>query len=181
MKTVAILALLAVACGGGESKPPAAAAPAAKKTPPPPTAADAQTLIASSPEFSEYQFTNASVSMPMKITPVSRDAAKQLAAAGWLKIDGDAIALTEKAKSDKRFLARPNDTLDVVPLAKKEITGVTAVRGTDVDFTWKWIPNEVGAAFKSGDLHDRYAAQQRATATLLWDGTAWTVLRITPA
>ena len=78
-----------------------------------------------------------------------------------------------KAKEDKRFLVRPNGTLDVVPLAKKELVSIDAVRGERVDFTWKWIPNEVGALLK-----DRFAGDQKATATLLWDGTTWTVLRI---
>lgn len=74
---------------------------------------------------------------------------------------------------------RPNGFVDLVPLAKKELTNVTAVRGTNVDFDWKWIPNDLGAAIRSGAVHDRYAAPQHATATLLHDGTSWTVLRIT--
>jgi hypothetical protein len=36
----------------------------------------------------------------------------------------------------------------------------------------------VGTAFKTGPTHDRFAAPQRATATLLFDGTQWTILKI---
>ena len=49
-----------------------------------------------------------------------------------------------------------------------------------VDFDWKWIPNEVGVAFKTGMLHDRYAALGHATATLMNDGGNWSVLRVEP-
>jgi hypothetical protein len=59
---------------------------------------------------------------------------------------------------------------------------VTAVRqhpdGTvTVDFAWKWIANEVGSAFRTGLVHDRYATPQDGRATLMWDGTAWTILK----
>jgi len=72
-----------------------------------------------------------------------------------------------------------------VPLASKELTGVTSMTpnsdGTvSADIAWTWIPNEVGRAFTHGPLRDRYAAPQKATARLMWDGSAWTVLRITP-
>ena len=39
--------------------------------------------------------------------------------------NGD-ISLTDKSRSDKRFLMRPNGLLDIVPLAKKEMGDVTA-------------------------------------------------------
>ena len=65
-----------------------------------------------------------------------------------------------------------------MPLARKELTTVTAVRGTDVDFDWRWLPNDLGAAIRTGAVHDRYAAPQRATATLIYDGSSWSVLRI---
>jgi hypothetical protein len=71
-----------------------------------------------------------------------------------------------------------------VPLASKEFGDVQAVRDREgevtVDFTWKWIPNEVGRAFTGGLTHDRYAAAQQATATVMWDGSKWTVLKIAP-
>jgi len=183
MRWLVVAAALLVACGRGEAPKPAAAA--ATKVIPPPSIAGAQKIVAESPEFSEYQFTYAAVSLPMKTTPVSRDNAQQLAAVGWARLHGDELELTQKAKSDKRFIVRPNATVDVVPLAKKEFGTVTEVKakpdGTvDATFTWKWIPNEVGAAFTRGELHERYAAPQRATATLMWDGSAWSVLRITP-
>lgn len=167
MKTGAIVLLLLAACAAPEPKPAqtsSAGAPA-KQTIPPPSAADAQRIIAASAEFSDYEFTNASVTLPMKapLPPY----------------------LAGEAKGDKRFLVRPNGYVDIVPLASKELTGVTSVTpnsdGTvSADMTWTWIPNEVGSAFARGPLHDRYAAPQKATARLMWDGSAWTVLRITP-
>jgi hypothetical protein len=118
------------------------------------------------------------------LPPYMAGDAKQLVAAGWLRRAGDGLELGAKAKDDKRFLVRPNGTVDIVPLASKELTAVTAVRANPdgtaaAELTWKWIPNEVGKAFERG-LHDRYAAPQNATATLLWDGSAWTVLRVEP-
>jgi hypothetical protein len=188
MRLALIALLLFAACGAPE--PPrttSSAAPRKPATPPPPSAAAAQPLIAGSFAFSDYNFTNASLTLPTKgpLPPFMADDAKQLVAAGWLRRSGDGLELGAKAKGDKRFLVRPNATVDIVPLASKELTGVTAVRANPdgtaaADFTWKWVPNEVGSAFKRGPLHDRYAAPQHATATLLWDGSAWTVLKIEP-
>lgn len=171
MKRLLLVLLVLVACKQAEAP---AAAPAKPATPPPPTAAQAKELIAGAPEFGDYQFTNAAVTIPLKKSAMRSDQleiARQLAAAGWIRFDGDDV----KAKEDKRLLVRPNGTLDVVPLAKKELLSVDGVRGEKVDFTWKWVPTEVGAA-----LHDRFNGEQKATATLLWDGTSWTVLRIEP-
>jgi hypothetical protein len=136
------------------------------------TAAQAKDLLAGAPEFGDYQFTNAAVTIPLKRSAMRADQAaiaNQLAGGGWIRFDGDEV----KAKEDKRLLVRPNGTLDVVPLAKKELVSVDNVLGDKVDFTWRWIPNEVGALLK-----DRFAGDQKARATLLWDGTNWTVLRI---
>ena len=189
MKHAAIVLLILAACAAPEPKPArtsSAGAPA-KQTIPPPSPAEAQRIIAASAEFSDYEFTNASVTLPMKapMPPYLAGEAKQLAAAGWLRRTGDGIELAPKAKGDKRFLVRPNGYVDVVPLASKELTDVTSLTpnsdGTvSADIAWKWIPNEVGSAFARGPLHDRYAAPQKATVRLMWDGSAWTVLRITP-
>lgn len=151
-----------------------------------PTPAEAQALVASSAEFSEFEFTNAGWTTPVSgaamSTPV-RDEARQLAEAGWIMLEktGD-VALNERSRNDKRFLLRANGILDVVPLAKKEIGEVLAVRDREgevtVDFSWHWTPNEVGTAFKTGAVHDRFAAPQQATATLLHDGNGWGVLRV---
>ena len=188
--TFGILLILLAVCCAPESKQQQTTSPApapAKQTIPPPSVAEAQPIIANSATFSDYEFTNASATLPMSapMPPYLAGEAKQLVAAGWLRRSGNSLELTPKSKSDKRFLVRPNGYVDVVPLASKELTGVTAVRpetdGTvSADFTWKWIPNEVGSAFKRGALHDRYAAPQSATARLMWDGSAWTVLRIVP-
>jgi hypothetical protein len=186
MKRIAVILLLLAACTG--EKPVADQTTSAKPAaPPPPNAAQARELIANSAELGEFEFTNASFTLPVSgaaMNEPARVSAKELAAAGWLSIDptGD-IALTDKSRADKRFLLRPNGLLDIVPLAKKEMGDVTAVRaqpdGTAVaDFTWKWIPNEVGNAFKTGLVHDRFATQQDGKATLIWDGTSWSVLKI---
>jgi hypothetical protein len=162
-----LLALLFVACTAEKPAPPPAAE--APKTPPPPSAEQARELIANAPEFGDYQFTNASVSI------ARRDAnAEALAKAGWIHFDASGnVALSPKAQTDKRFLLRQNGILDVVPLAKKELVAVTAVRGADVEFTWKWVPNEIGTLFP-----DKFAGERKNTATLLWDGANWIVLRI---
>ena len=38
--------------------------------------------------------------------------------------------------------------------------------------------NEVGAAFKTGLIADRFSAGQDGRATLIWDGTNWVILKI---
>jgi hypothetical protein len=162
---------LLVACAKPEA--PAAKKPAA---PPPPTTEAATTLIANSPELGDYQFTHAAFTFAQK-TPMN-DGAKKLAAAKWIHAEGGQVVLSEKAKSDKRFLVRQNGFVDVVPLAKKEMIAVTAVRPQPdgnvlADFTWKWVPNELGTA-----IGQPPADEQKATAKLMWDGANWMVLSI---
>ncbi len=186
---VIVLSLLVSGACGGHEQPTNASAPApAAKLPPPPTVTEAKSLIANSPEFSDFEFTNAAFTLATSRNAMSaeqRAAAKDLAAAGWLRIQADGIELTGKAKNDRRWLARPNGTVDLVPLASKELVEVTAVHiGEDgnpaVTFGWRWLPNEIGSSFRSGPVHDRFAKPQRATATLLRDGQNWSVLRIRP-
>ena len=186
-RTLIALALLA-ACSSEQPAPTntdSAPAPAAA----PPTAAQARAIIDKSSEFSQHEFTNASVSFPVAGSSMSeptRALAKQLADAGWLAFDGAGdIMLTDKSRNDKRFLLRENGLLDVVPLAKKELGAVTTVRqnpdgSVNADFTWRWIPNEVGTAFKQGVMHDRFAATQNATANLMWNGSEWTMITVAP-
>ncbi|HUR80085.1 MAG TPA: hypothetical protein VM733_04935 [Thermoanaerobaculia bacterium] len=182
-RALAVLFLLA-ACS--REKPIEQAAPAKPSAPPPPSAAQARQLIAASADFGEFEFTNAGYTTPtsgVAMNQPQRATARELAQAGWLTLDntGD-IALSEKSRSDKRFLLRPNGLLDIVPLAKKEMGDVTAVHANPdntvtVDFTWRWIANEVGQAFRTGVVHDRFAAPQDGKATLIWDGSQWTVLK----
>jgi hypothetical protein len=185
MKRLVALMLLLVACSGEAPVTDTGAAKPA--TPPPPSAAEARQLIASSPDFGEYEFTNAGYTLPTSgaaMNEPQRVAAKELAAAGWLSLaSGGDIALAEKSQADKRFLLRPNGLLDIVPLAKKEMGEVNAVRAeaddtVTVDFTWRWIANEVGQSFQTGPVHDRFAAMQAGKATLMWDGSAWTILKL---
>lgn len=188
MKRFAIaLAFLLAACGGETPQTATTATTApAPAAPAPPTAEEARRIIAGAAEFGDFEFTNAGYSLPMlrsMMNAPQREAAAQLVKAKWLKFDGDVLALAAKAEGDKRFLVRPNGTLDIVPLAKKEMGAVSGVEagpeGPVAAFTWKWLPNEVGQSFTEGPLAERYAGQQTGKATLLWDGTSWSVLRIT--
>jgi hypothetical protein len=181
-----LAALLFLAACSNEPAPPTTTA-AEKAATPPPSAQQARQMIETSSAFSEHEFTNAAVSLPVSGAVMSeplKQQAQQLAAAGWIEFDptGD-IMLSDKSRSDKRFLLRPNGILDIVPLAKKQMNDVTAVRPNDdgtmaAEFTWKWIPNEVGSIFTSGIVHERFAMTNQATATLMWDGTNWTVLKV---
>jgi len=152
----------------------------AEKPAPPPapkiTLEQAKAILPDAPELGEHQFTNAAVTLPMKkslMNAPAEELAKSLRAAGWIGFSGDDVVLTPKAKSDKRFLVRPNGTVDIVPLAKKELGAVTAVHGDSADFTWRWIRNDIGKAIGKPD-----DAEQRATATFIYDGTKWSVLSI---
>lgn len=186
MKRALAIILLLAACSSDE-KPIASEQPQKPAAPSPPSAQQARDVIASSPAFSEYEFTNAGFTTPVSGVAMSepvRQSVRELAAAGWLFLEntGD-IALTDKSRNDKRFLLRENGLLDIVPLAKKEMGSVTNVSpqsdGTILAaFTWRWIPNEIGTAFKTGPVYERYVTDQEGRATLMWDGTTWTVLEI---
>lgn len=187
MRHLLILLILLTACSPEETAVSTTTRSEQKPATPPPSPGQARELIASSPDLAEFEFTNAAVSLPVAgsaMNEVTRGQAKELAAAGWIEFDGAGdIMLNDKSRDDKRFLLRPNGILDIVPLARKELVSVTAVRplpdGTaTVDFTWRWIANEVGQSFKSGVLADRYAATHDARATLISDGTAWSLLKI---
>ena len=185
--TLAILTLIALAACSSEQTATATSAAAPKEAAAPPNAQQARAIIEKSGEFGQHEFTNAAVSFPVagsSMNAPTRQLAQQLAAAGWLAIDGAGdLMLTDKSRSDKRFVLRENGLLDVVPLAKKEMGEVSAVRANadgsvNADFTWRWVPNEVGAAFKTGPIHDRFAAAHDATANLMWNGTEWTMIQV---
>ncbi len=184
-RTLVILALaLLAACS---SEKPGATTTAQSSGATPPTAAQARATIEKSSEFSQHEFTNAAISLQMagaSTNPATRETVRQLAAAGWLAVDpAGEIMLGEKSRSDKRFIIRENGLMDIVPLAKKELDDVTAVRtnpdGTvNADFNWHWIPNDVGSVFTTGPLHDRFAGTQNATANLMWNGTEWAMISV---
>jgi hypothetical protein len=191
--SVTMLVLFAVACGSPEQQTTATSMTTTTVTTTvakaaPPAAADAKQLIASSPEFSDYQFTNAAFTLAMKrsaMTGPTAASAHDLVQAGWIDIPTDNVALTPKSLHDKRFLVRPNGFLDIVPIAKKEMGDVTAVRPNadntvSADFNWRWIPNEIGQSFKSGPVRERFDAEQHATAVLNHDSNGWSVSRIDP-
>ena len=188
---LAIALLLALACSGGETAtetgqaPDAAAAPASAPLPAPDAA---KALIAESPEFGDYEFsTGSSFSLPLdasKFNEPARAGAADLERDGWIRIAGGRVVIA-KGDGDKRFLVRPNGYLDIVPLAKKELLAVTQVRKTDegaeADIAWKWIPNEVGAAFTSGAVKERFDATHHATVKMRDFGSGWVVMLIEPA
>ncbi|HEU5163650.1 MAG TPA: hypothetical protein VFV54_10925 [Thermoanaerobaculia bacterium] len=186
-----IALLLALACSGGETATESvqanetAAAPAAA---PLPSADAAKALIAESPEFGDYEFsTGSSFSLPLdtsKFNEPARAGAANLEKGGWIRIAGGRVVLA-KGEGDKRFLVRPNGYLDIVPLAKKELLEVSGVRktteGAEADIAWKWIPNEVGAAFTSGPVKERFDATHHAIVKMRDFGSGWVVMLIEPA
>ncbi len=183
-----LIVLLLSACAAEQPTTDSSTTTAPRPRPAAPTPAEARTLLETAPELGEYQFTDAGWTAPVSGAAMSepvRAEAKQLAAAGWIMLEntGD-IALNQKSSNDKRFLMRANGILDVVPLAKKELGDVQAVRDREgvvtVDFTWRWVANEVGQAFKTGATADRFATPKEATAELLHDGTKWTIVQIKP-
>lgn len=177
---------LTLGCSREQASPAPAAAAPQKPAAPLPTSAQAKTIIEGSPEFPDFQFTYASWSVPLKkeaLNPATKKTVEELRSGGWLGFDGDGnVVLSQKARNDKRFLVRSNDTLDVVPLAKKELLAVTSVapKGdqSTADFDWKWVPNEVGALLKSGLVAQQYAATHHARATLMFADGKWSVLLI---
>jgi hypothetical protein len=188
MRRLLAVLLLTAACSSEQPAPTNTSTAAEQpSTPAPPSAQQVRDLIGNSSEFGQHEFTNAAVSMPVSGAAMSeptRDTARQLAAAGWIQFDGAGdIMLNERSRQDKRFLLRENGLLDVVPLAKKEMGEVVAVRqnpdGTvSADFSWRWLPNEVGKAFTTGLVADRFAATHNATAQLMWNGTEWVMLSV---
>lgn len=181
-----IALLVALACSGGETatETPSAAGTATAAAPLP-TPDQAKALIAESPEFGDFEFsTGSSFSLPLdssQFNEPARAGAADLAKGGWIRIEGGKVVLA-KGEGDKRFLVRPNGFLDIVPLAKKELLEVADVRktgeGADVDFTWRWVPNEVGASFTSGLVKERFDATHAATAKLRDFGQGWIVMLI---
>lgn len=183
MKRLFAIAILLVAC----SRETPTTTTATETAPPPPAAPsadDARKIIQASMEFGEFQFTDAAYSLPVAGSAQNdqaRRAARDLARAGWISLDGAGdVMLNDKSRADRRFLMRPNGILDIVPLAKKEMGTVVAVRPNDdgtvaAQFTWRWIANEVGNTF----LRQQYEGTREATATLRHDGTEWRVSTIT--
>lgn len=149
----------------------------------PPSTDEAASIISDSQSFGDYQFTYAAWSFPLD-RPLTNETqlamAGDLADQGWIELRDDQVVLTEKARQDRRFLERPNGSLDIVPLARKELTEVVSVepgpRGEVIArFRWKWIPNEVGDAFRSGPPRKRFDAEHEAVATLRSSGDSWEV------
>lgn len=188
MEYVFALCLILFGCAGEKSSEPTPQA-ASSKSSLLPTTEEARTLLSSAPEFGDYQFTNAALALPLdrsKMNDPAKNAARDLEKAGWLESQRNEIVLSSRSAEDKRFLVRPNGFLEIVPLAKKEITEVGAVtEGPDgkpvVSFCWRWIPNEVGASLTSGPHKERFDRTHCAKATLIRIGDVWEVLVIEEA
>ncbi len=178
-------ALLILSCSAEKTVSETTAAETAPATAPLPTPDEAKALIADSPELGDYEFsTGSSFSLSLDASMFNEPAragAADLEKAGWIRVVNGKVVLA-KGEGDKRFLVRQNGFLDIVPLAKKELLEVTAVRKTDegveADFDWRWIPNEVGASFTSGSVKERFDATQAATAKLRDFGNGWVVMLI---
>lgn len=184
-----LLVLAAVACAPETARDPSSTSTqSVSASRPAPSVDEARALLASAPEFGDYQFTNASIAIPLdksKMNEPAKNAAADLERAGWVESQRGSIVLSSKSASDKRFLVRPNGFLEIVPLAKKEITEVGAVTtGPDgrpvVTFCWRWVPNDVGASLTSGPQKERFVAMHCAKATLIAIGEKWEVLQIDP-
>jgi hypothetical protein len=182
-----LLLLSLAACGTSEtpadSTATAGAEPAAVAAPP--TADEAKTLIAGSAAFGDYQFsTGSSFSLPVQesmMNAPARAGAKDLEKAGWIRVRNGRVELA-KGEGDRRFLVREGGFIDIVPLAKKEFLEVQEVRTEGdkvmVDFTWRWIANEVGESFTEGLVKERFESTHAATAELRDYGSGWEVYMI---
>lgn len=154
----------------------------------PPSPETAGELIAASPEFSEYMFTRTAYSLPMQgsqLKGAAREAAEDLEKGGWILIDPSGnLVIAGKSADDKRFIVRENGSLDIVPLAKKEFVSIDGFGNDDegdvtIEFTWRWLPNEVAGAFERGKIATRFVGDQKARATVYpaRDGS-WKIMRI---
>jgi len=183
------LSFFLTACGGSEtpSAPPTVETKQATLVAPPSPETAAET-IANAPEFSEYKFTRAAYSLPMPgsmLKGPALEAAQDLEKTGWILLDpAGNIVIAGKSVNDKRFIVRDNGSLDIVPLARKEFVSVEATGHDDegdvtIDFTWRWVPNEVAQAFERGRIATRFEGEQRARATIYpaKDGS-WKIMRI---
>lgn len=174
MRKWIVIALLAAACGGNAPETKQTETAAKPATPPPPQAAAAKELIASSPEFGDYQFTDAAITIPLAKSAMNepqRRNADALKKDGWVAWDGDKLVVQ---REDKRLLVRPNGSLDVVPLGRKELVEATSAGAEKYAITWRWVPNEIGKALRFDET------PRHAVATLYWDGAKWGVMSIKP-
>ena len=190
MKRLACVVLLLAACGGEKPAETTTAATATTTTaaaaPALPTLEEAQKIVAESGPFSEFELDYAAVNVPVSLATASeeqRSVADDLKRTGWVTIENDTVAFTEKAKNDPRFNMRQNGFFDVVPLGKKQIVATKQVVPGDagqarVFFVWQLVPNEVGKEIDL--LSQRFIDENDAMATLIYDGTSWSVLKITP-
>lgn len=187
---ILLLAFL-VACGGEktETTQPAAGsqASASKSSLPPPTPTEAKDIIANSAEWSDFMFTSGTWTIPTSTAGMhekTKAMTDQLVDAGWIRYEQSEVILTDKGFNDKRFVMRPNNVIDIMPLATKSILDVTKIEPGDepkVHFTWRWKPNEIGASLESGMFADRFAKTFKATATLYRVKDKWSVFSVRSA
>ncbi|HUO84956.1 MAG TPA: hypothetical protein VM534_07580 [Thermoanaerobaculia bacterium] len=183
---LALFLLLLSAVTGCQPEADPTPVPAAPDSaaPPLPTVEQARTLIANDPQFGEFDFTWAAISLPLSVDRMHQEAgahAESLRSAGWIQFEDGEIVLTEKALEDRRFIVRPNGFLEIVPLARKELLEIIEVRETEgenavVELSWRWETNEIGQLLREGAAAQRFAATHRAKATLMPGAGGWQVL-----
>ena len=107
-------------------------------------------------------------------------------------MDADGRVNLTRGQHDYRFTTSGEEIV-IGPIARKHVKRVDAVydhrhgqrvgRGdasalrqqARVDFTWEWMPDDIGQLFPLV-----YGGDQQAIATLENDGSEWRVLRIDP-
>ena len=187
MTLLLLLSLAGCSSGENEAVAPGETTPQPSAVAEAPSLDEAKTLIAGSAAFGDYEFsTGSSFSLPVEESMMNAPAkagARDLEKAGWIRVRNGRVELA-KGEGDKRFLVREGGFIDIVPLAKKEFLEVQDVRAEGdkvmVDFTWRWIANEVGASFTEGLVKERYEATHAATAELRDYGSGWEVFMINP-
>ena len=89
---------------------------------------------------------------------------------------------SRRCRAARSGAIRQNGSFDIAPLGNKEVVATNqVVPGNEgqvrVFFVWKLVPNEIG---KEIDLLDQiFIDENEAMATLIRDGTSWSVLKIT--
>ena len=181
-----VLVSVLLGCGPSETSTGPVASPAPSALAAPKNEEIVQ-IVGESPEWSDYESPSSAWSFAIDvkaINPLVRANADDLAKAGWIVIGKERVTLSDKARTDPRFLTRPNGFIDVVPIAKKEIASVDLnTKSGEVvicDLTWTWRANEVGSAFVSDPLHAKLTSPQYATVELRPYKGRWGVWEIRP-
>lgn len=188
---VLLISLAMIACGGESADAPSAEpeAESAERSFEPPSKEEAAEIIQKAPDYSDFQFTSVTLSIPMQESMMHeqmRSYAADLERAGWLRVDSTGtVVLADKARRDNRWVERSNGFTDVAPLASKEFVEVTEVERVDGDtveatFAFRWNQNSSGAAIQSGPMRERLDSVHYGQATMENYGNGWQLFIIRP-